>query len=242
MKPSHNFEQQGFVLLDGGLATELESRGHDLNHNLWSAKLLMDTPEEICQVHLDFLNAGADCIITATYQASIRGFMKEGMSRAEAEALIQTAVDMAAQARDQFLEDNDDPLRVRPWVAASVGPYGAFLADGSEYRGDYSATDSELRSFHNSRWELLKNSDADVFAFETIPSIREAEVLLEILKATPGSYAWISFSCKDELHICDGTPISECAKLFGDCEQIDGTSIITMGWNHILDRTVDWSY
>ena len=216
----HNFEKQGFVILDGGLATELENRGHNLNHKLWSAKLLLDAPEEIRQVHLDFLNAGADCIITANYQTSVRGFMGEGMSQKEAESLIRGAVRMAVEARDEFLAQNEDSQRVRPLVAASIGPYGAFSADGSEYHGNYAASDSELRSFHESRWELLQNSGADLFAIETIPSIREAEVLLEVLRYTPDAHAWISFSCKDGERICDATPIAECAQMFNNCDQI----------------------
>ena len=225
MKPTHNFEKQGFVILDGGLATELENRGHDLNHKLWSAKLLLDTPEEIRQVHSDFLNAGADCIITANYQASVRGFMDEGMAQGEAEVLIIKAVKMAVEARDEFLRHNKDPQRVRPLVAVSIGPYGAFLADGSEFRGDYAASNSELRSFHEPRWELLQNSGADLFAFETIPSVREAEILLDILRHTPDTYAWISFSCKDGERICDTTPIVECAKMFNNCNQIIAVGI-----------------
>ena len=225
MKPTHNFEKQGFVILDGGLATELENRGHDLNHRLWSAKLLLDEPGEIRQVHLDFLKAGADCIITANYQASVRGFMDEGMHQEEAEFLIYKAVEMAVEARDEFLRDNEDPQRVRPLVAVSIGPYGAFLADGSEFRGDYAASNSELRSFHEPRWELLQNSGADLFAFETIPSVREAEILLDILRRTPDTYAWISFSCKDGERICDTTPIVECAKMFNNCNQIIAVGI-----------------
>ena len=225
MKPTHNFEKQGFLILDGGLATELENRGHDLNHSLWSAKLLLDAPEEIRQVHLDYLNAGADCSITANYQASVRGFIDAGMSQEEAEVLIRQAVKIAVEARDEFLKQNRDSQRVRPLVSVSIGPYGAFLGDGSEFRGDYTISNSELHSFHELRWELLQNSGADLFAFETIPSIREAEILLDILQRTPEAYAWISFSCKDGERICDATPILECAQIFNDCDQIVAVGI-----------------
>ena len=215
-----NFENQGFVILDGGLATELERRGHDLDHHLWSARLLLEAPEEIRKVHMDFLNAGADCIISANYQSSVQGFMGEGLSQVESELLIQRAVRIAIEARDEFLLQNEDSQRVQPLVATSIGPYGAFLADGSEYRGDYAASCEEIRSFHESRWNLLQNSGADFFAIETIPSIQEAIVLMDILRCTPDAYAFISFSCMDGERISDGTPIADCAQMVDDCNQI----------------------
>ncbi len=218
------FKQQGFVLLDGGLATELEKAGHNLNNKLWSASLLLNNPQAIRNVHLSYLDAGADCIITATYQASMLGFVEFGMSEKKAKFLIQKAVDLAVKARDLHLEHskNKTSSRIRPLIAASIGPYGAYLADGSEYRGNYSISTPDLHSFHASRWEILADSAADLFAIETIPSFREATVLLELLKSTPDIYAWISFSCIDGKRISDGTPLAECAELFKDCEQIVG--------------------
>ncbi len=216
------FEQQGFLLLDGGLATELERRGHSLNNNLWSASLLINNPKEICEVHLSYLEAGADCITTATYQASIAGFVEQGMSKKKAKSLIKSAVEIACQAKEQYLNSskNKSPPRPGPLVAVSIGPFGAYLADGSEYRGNYAQSSGELRSFHESKWEILSDSCADVFAFETIPSFQEAVVLLDLLKSTPDAYAWISFSCSDGERISDGTPLAECAGLFAECEQI----------------------
>jgi homocysteine S-methyltransferase len=221
------FEQQGFVLLDGGLATELEQRGQSLNNNLWSASLLIKNPQEIRKVHLSYLDAGADCIITATYQASIPGFVEEGISEKKAKSLIKKAVEIASEAREQYLDNsmNKNQRRIRPLIAASIGPFGAYLADGSEFRGDYSVSTEELRSFHESRWEILGDSSVDIFAFETIPSFQEAVVLLDLLKSTPGIYAWISFSCADDRRISDGTHLAECAELFGKCEQIVGVGV-----------------
>ena len=215
-------ERQGFVLLDGGLATELENCGHDLNNNLWSASLLINQPQEIRKAHLSYLAAGADCIVTSTYQASIPGFLAAGISVVKAKALIRKAVEIAVEATEHCLDsiEKNSQSRMRPLVAASVGPFGAYLADGSEYRGNYSASTEQLRSFHESRWEVLVDTSADIFALETIPSFREAVVLLELLQSTPDVRAWISFSCRDESRISDGTRIEECAALFGDCEQI----------------------
>jgi len=220
-------KQQGFILLDGGLATELEKHGHSLNNNLWSASLLINNPQEIRKVHLSYLNAGADCIITATYQASIPGFVEEGISEKRAKSLIKKAVEIASEARTQYLDNSKNKYqsRIRPLIAVSIGPFGAYLADGSEFRGNYSVSTQELRSFHESRWEILGESSADVFAFETIPSFREAVVLLDLLKSTPDVYAWISFSCADGMRISDGTPLAECAELFSSCEQIVGVGV-----------------
>lgn len=222
-------EQQGYLLLDGGLATELEKRGHSLNNKLWSASLLNEHPGEIQEVHQCYLDAGADCITAATYQASIPGFMAAGHSERKAKALILKSVDIACDARDYYFESRsklrelqtrNEPQALRPLVAASIGPYGAWLADGSEFRGDYLVSSEEIRLFHESRWEILVDSRADLFAIETIPSFREAEVILDLLKLSPGIFAWVSFSCADGIYINDGTPLAECARLFANHEQI----------------------
>lgn len=215
-------EERGMLLLDGGLATELEARGYRLDSDLWSARMLVEEPEAIRGVHYDYLEAGADCITTASYQATVEGFMKAGISEEEACSLILRSVTLAEEARDRFLKSDthDSATRLRPLIAGSVGPYGAMLADGSEYRGDYGVSDEVLLSFHEPRWEILSNSAVDLMALETIPSYREAEVLLNLLIRLPETFAWISFSCRDGERINDGTPIRECASLFADCEQI----------------------
>ncbi|MCG8466711.1 MAG: homocysteine S-methyltransferase [Gemmatimonadetes bacterium] len=206
-------EGQGFIVLDGGLATELEARGADLNDTLWSAKLLLEDPDAIRRVHTSYLNAGADCIATATYQASFEGFARRGLGRVEAASLLELAVRLAVEARDEFWTGAGvDPVRRRPLVANSFGPYGAFLADGSEYRGDYRRSAAELRTFHEPRWRAVLDGGADLTAWETIPSAVEALVLRDLLVESPGETAWISFSCSDDLRICDGTPIADLAR------------------------------
>jgi len=226
--------QQGFVILDGGLATELEKRGHNLNNKLWSASILISHPEEIRDVHLSYLIAGADCITTASYQSTIPGLLEAGMLQEEAKALILKTVDLANEAREIFREnDKEDESRIYPLVAASIGPYGAYLADGSEYHGNYNISRVALQEFHQSRWEIIANSKADLFACETIPNYQEAAILLDLLKSTPGKYAWMSFSCKDEKHICDGTPIAECVDLVSEIDQI-----VAMGINCTAPRYI----
>ena len=179
-------ERQGFALLDGGLATEMEKRGADLDDELWSARMLIDAPEMIRQVHADFLKAGADLIATASYQASFDGFARAGYRPGQAERLMQLSVDLAVLARETvWAQDANRRGRLRPLVAASIGPYGACLHDGSEYHGNYGLGRQELIDFHRPRMAVLAATEADLFAFETIPSRLEAEALLELLAEFP---------------------------------------------------------
>jgi homocysteine S-methyltransferase len=176
------------VILDGGMSNALEDRGNDLSDALWSARLLKDAPGEIAAVHRAYYEAGATVATTASYQASVVGFERAGVPRDEAEGLIASSVGIARQVRDELAEDG----RQR-WVAASVGPYGAMLADGSEYRGRYGVSAAQLREFHLPRLELLVAAGPDVLAVETIPDIDEAKVLVDLLEEL-GFPAWFSYS------------------------------------------------
>ena len=207
-------EKYPVAIVDGALATELERRGCDLNDALWSAKVLMEQPELIHQVHLDYFNAGANFAITASYQATVEGFARRGLNRDAAIDLMKKSVQIAQAARDEFWSDekNRTDNRTRPMIAASVGPYGAFLADGSEYRGDYGLNEQELIDFHRPRVEALIASGADLLACETIPCLIEAQALVKLLGEFPNTFAWFCFSAKDDEHICNGEKISDCAK------------------------------
>jgi len=200
------------LVLDGALATELERRGCDLRDPLWSAKVLIEAPDLIRQVHRDYFEAGADCAITASYQASVEGFIRRGSSHAEALELIRRSVRLAMEARDAFWREPANRIgRPRPLVAASVGPYGAFLADGSEYRGDYGLSESELMDFHRPRMAALLEAGADLLACETIPCFSEARALVRLLAEFPNASAWFSFSARDEAHLWHGELLTECA-------------------------------
>lgn len=197
-------DQQGFVVLDGALATELERHGADLDDPLWSARCLVESPAAIKRVHSDYLSAGADVLISATYQASVPGFRARGLDEAEAEQLLRLGVELAIEARDEFWSRQENRQnRLRPLVAASIGPFGACLHDGSEYHGNYRAGWSEVKDFHRSRLDILSSCNADLFAFETIPSLREAEILLELVELHD-AWAWLSFSCQDEQRLSHG--------------------------------------
>lgn len=200
------------MLLDGGLATQLEAQGHDISTTLWSASLLQTNPQAIVDAHLAYLEAGAQCIISASYQASRHGLMSLGISAEEADALIVSSVSLARTACEQFLAANPG-LSYTPIVAASIGPFGATLHDGSEYTGKYEIDVAGLRQFHAARLALLDAAGADVLACETIPNAAEAGVLCELLMdaATP---AWISFSCRNSHCISDGTSLRAVAEMF----------------------------
>ncbi len=214
-------ERQGFLVLDGGLATELEARGFDLGDDLWSARLLLERPEAIRRLHRDYLDAGADGVVSASYQATIEGFGRRGIERGAAKDLLRLAVRLAREARDDFWSRPCNRHgRLKPLVAASVGPYGAFLADGSEYTGDYGLGEDQLASFHRRRLEILAGSGADLLACETIPSRVEARALVRLLGEVPGPPAWLSFSCPDGRRLADGSDLAATAEELDRSEQI----------------------
>jgi homocysteine S-methyltransferase len=200
--------------MDGGLATELEARGFDIGTELWSAALLRSNPSAIVDVHRAYLEAGAEIIACASYQASRQRFMSLGLSEEEADDLMVGSVELTCTARKQFLDAHPETTYT-PIVAASVGPYGAVLHDGSEYTGNYSIDQTGLHDFHETRLQLLDQSYADVLACETIPNRIEARVLGELLKKARLP-AWVSFSCGDDRRISDGTPLREVSSLFRD--------------------------
>jgi homocysteine S-methyltransferase len=204
----------GPVVLDGGLATELERRGHDLADRLWSARLLLSDPDAIEAVHLAYYRAGAQVATTASYQASIQGFAADGLDRAAALEAIRRSAELAQRARDRYVEESDRSSGDGLLVAGSVGPYGAMLADGSEYRGDYDPGAAALAEFHRPRMEALLEAGVDLLAFETIPTVREAAVLVDLLEDV-GGRAWLTYTCRDDGHTAAGEPI-EGAVALGD--------------------------
>lgn len=256
-------DRLGVAILDGGLASELERRGANLDDPLWSARLLIEEPNLIRQVHHDYLVAGADIITTASYQASFPAFSQHGLDARQSADLMRLSVDLAKQARQCWerqrerrrdggtegrgdgetkrqrdaetrrqgstpslqpeIESRCPPVspsrrlavssaRLTPLVAASIGCYGAFLHDGSEYRGDYGLTKLQLMDFHRPRLEILAQSQPDLLACETIPCRVEAEALVELLDEVRVP-AWISFSCRDEMHTSNGEPLKDCLDL-----------------------------
>ncbi len=199
------------TVLDGGLATELEARGHDLSDRLWSARVLLAEPEAIEDVHLAYFRAGAGVATTASYQATVPGFAAAGLDRAAALSAIARSVDLARRARDRYADESGNEVQ-HLQVAGSVGPYGAMLADGSEYRGDYDPGPAALREVHAPRIEALLEGGVDILALETIPTMREASVLLDLVEET-GARAWLSYQCRDGTSTAAGEPFTEAVGL-----------------------------
>jgi homocysteine S-methyltransferase len=231
---AHFLAQRPLVILDGALATELERRGADLADPLWSAKCLIERPDLIRAVHLDYFDAGADIATTATYQATFEGFMRRGIELERAAQLMRDAVALAVGAREEFwaIEANRAG-RSKPLVAASIGPYGAMLADGSEYRGHYALDEAALAEFHRPRLRVLADAGADLLACETIPSLGEARVLASLLREFPDTCAWISFSCRDGEYTCEGDPIGKCAAELQRCPQIVAVGVNCTAPQHV---------
>lgn len=200
------------LLLDGGLATELEARGCDISGPLWSARVLQSSPEAIEQLHYDYYAAGADCAISASYQASYEGFAAVGLDAGETTRLLRLSVDLACAARTRYRRERPDDRRDL-YVAASVGPYGAISHDGAEYRGDYGLTVAELAAFHERRFAVLASAGADFLACETIPLLDEARALVRLLAEHADARAWLSFTTPDGMHISHGEPLADCARL-----------------------------
>ncbi len=231
------------TVLDGGLATALERRGHDLSDELWSARLLAEAPEEIVATHLDFFRSGARVATTASYQASFEGFARRGIGRALAAGLMRDSVRLAARARSTYVEEvraaGGDLAPGDLLVAASVGPYGAMLADGSEYTGDYGVDDATLRAFHQERMEILVDAGADLLALETVPSVQEAIVLLDLLGGFPaGTSAWLSFSCADGHRTRRGDEVAAAFGLAAGNDRVVAVGVNCTAPHHVQELVV----
>jgi len=193
--------------LDGGLSTALENNGNKLTTSLWTGELILVNPSEITKAHLDFINAGADIIITSSYQISYLGYSKRGWSESKTDQALRGSTQLA---KDAVLKSGKSVK-----VASSIGPYGAALADGSEYKGNYGVTKSALKDFHARRLEVLISTSPDLLALETMPDTFEVELLLELLSDCPIPY-WVSYSCKAGNQTNAGQSFTEAVSLAKD--------------------------
>lgn len=213
--------------LDGGLATQLEAQGNDVSSALWSARLLVDNPAEIVSAHRQFFAAGARVAISASYQASFEGLAALGFDHDGAARLMRDSVALACQSRDEL---DDGAMR---WVAASIGPYGAALADGSEYRGDYGRTVAQLSAWHRPRLEVLADSNADILAVETIPCMSEVEALAQELNGL-GRPAWLSLTCANG-RTRAGESIEEAFAIAAEVDEIVAVGVNCTDASEIAD-------
>ncbi|PPS77189.1 MULTISPECIES: homocysteine S-methyltransferase [Streptomyces] len=216
----------GTVVLDGGMSNQLESAGHDLSDELWSARLLAEQPQAVTEAHLAYFRAGADVAITASYQATFEGFAKRGIDHDRAAELMTLSVESAREAARRAGVSR--PL----WVAASAGPYGAMLADGSEYRGRYGLSVDELERFHRPRLEVLAAGRPDVLALETVPDADEAAALLRAVRGL-GVPAWLTYSVAGD-RTRAGQPLEEAFALAAEADEV-----IAVGVNCCAPQDVD---
>ena len=225
MTPLSQLDLSGLHVLDGAMATELERKGFDLSGPLWSARVLAEAPAAIREVHRAYLEAGADCLLTASYQVSAEGFEELGLSPPQAAQAavraLRTSVTLAEEARDAYLAGASR----RIWIAASLGPYGAMLHNGAEYHGNYDCSFAELVAFHHNRIAVLATTNADFLAFESIPSLAEARAILAALKPFPDVGAYLSFTCRDGQRVSHGEPFGTCAALLDQERQVVGVGV-----------------
>lgn len=204
-------DKNRIMVIDGSMSTALEALGASTKSSLWTAAVLAEQPQLVKQVHLDYFRAGADCGITCSYQATIPGLTSHGYSAEEAERIIADSVKLFSEARKEWWDEEGRLAgRAYPVCLAGIGPYGAYLADGSEYRGNYGVSDRILYDFHRRRMEILVEAGADVLLIETQPSLREVLIETEIAEELGADY-WVSFSCRDGRQINEGDLIRDCA-------------------------------
>lgn len=218
-------ENQDVLILHGALGTELEALGYDISGKLWSAKYLLEEPSIIQEIHETYIRAGADLVMTSSYQATLPGLKEAGLTDAEAREVIAHTVDLAKAAREriwQSLSDADKSKRPYPLISGDVGPYAAYLANGSEYSGDYGNISKEdLKDFHRPRIEILLEEGVDLLALETIPNALEAVALVELLSEEfPQVEAYLSFTIQESSSISDGTSLEAVTDLINSSEQI----------------------
>jgi len=204
------------VVLDGGLSFPLEEKKISLDKKLWTAALLVSNPELIKEVHLNYIKAGAEIITTSSYQASFKSLKEIGFNELQSKKLILKSVEIVEEIKKKYKKNII--------IAASIGPYGSYLADGSEYKGIYNINDENIYNFHKKKIDILDNSNADILAFETIPNYRETKIIAEILKGTKKK-SWISFSCKNEKQISDGTSLEKCCEYLNNHPKIFAVGI-----------------
>ncbi|WP_294976222.1 homocysteine S-methyltransferase [uncultured Leuconostoc sp.] len=228
MTKFESYIESGVVVLDGGMGSELEKRHIDVNNSWWSASALIQSPDDIREIHKNYFNSGAVLAITDTYQAHVKSFTDQGLSETQAYELIDSAVALAKLG----LKDSD---RSDGLIAGSVGPYGAYLANGSEYTGDYHLSESEFQAFHRPRIARLIADGVDVLALETMPNFEEAKALGHLLQKEFATVdAYLSFAIENGDHLWDGTPLSEAVAYFESISQIKAIGVNCTSPQNIL--------
>jgi homocysteine S-methyltransferase len=223
MTPLQQLDLSGLHVLDGAMATELERKGFNLAGPLWSAHVLESSPQAIAAVHREYLEAGADCLLTASYQVSAEGFQKIGFAPQDAAKAAANALRASVALAEQVRREYASTRKI--WIAASLGPYGAMLHNGAEYHGNYDCQFDDLVEFHGRRIAVLTQTDADFLAFESIPSLEEARAILAALQPYQDVAAYLSFTCRDGTHVSHGETLRACAELLDTQPQVIGIGV-----------------
>jgi homocysteine S-methyltransferase len=223
MTPLQQLDLSGLHVLDGAMATELERKGFNLAGPLWSAHVLESSPEAIAAVHREYLEAGADCLLTASYQVSAEGFQEIGFDPQDAAKAAANALRASVALAEKVRSEYGSPRRI--WIAASLGPYGAMLHNGAEYHGNYDCCFDDLVEFHGRRIAVLARTNADFLAFESIPLLEEARAILTALQLYPDVAAYLSFTCRDGTHVSHGETLRACAELLDTQPQVIGIGV-----------------
>jgi len=205
-------------LLDGSLSYPLEKQGYNLNKKLWTGDALINDPNVIKKIHKDYLVAGVDFISTSTYQISYRVLKEMGYNLNEIKDIFKRSVDLVQDA----IEETKIKRKVK--IVGSYGPFGASLSDGSEYTGKYKTSDEIIMSYHIDNMNIIKELDIDIVLYETIPCLREIEILSKVVEEYKKE-VWISFTCNKDLEFRDGTSIMKACKILSSIENISTIGI-----------------
>ena len=211
-------------MIDGGLSTQLEARGAVIEGSLWTGRVLIEHPEVVEAAHRDFVEAGAEIIITSSYQVAVEGFLEVGLTEAQAKQALRESVRVARRA----------VAGTSVKVAASVGPYGAILHDGSEYRGDYRVDEAFLKDFHRRRLEVILTERPDLLAIETIPTLSEVRALAAVIRDWPEIPFWVSMSCRSETELVSGESIADAVQVLAGLP-----GLLAIGANCVAPENVE---
>lgn len=224
------------IVLDGAMSDELEKQGVKTNNKLWTAIALVDQLSKVYHAHEDYFNAGAELVITDTYQANVQAFEEAGYSKKDAEKFVKDAVKIAKKTRDDF----EKKTGKHNYVAGTIGSYGAYLANGNEYRGDYELSENEYLDFHLPRLNLVLEEEPDLLALETQPKLDEPVAVLKWLKGhDPQMLVYVSFTLKDTKHISDGTTIAEAVTKINKYDQVFAIGINCVSPSLVQDALIE---
>jgi homocysteine S-methyltransferase len=209
-------------VIDGGLSTELERLGAKIQGELWTGRALLEDPALVAEAHRAFALAGAEVVISSSYQLSRQGFEEIGLTAADADEALRQSIRVA----------KDAVSGTNAKVAASIGPYGAVLHDGSEYRGDYKVSQAELEKFHAERLAVLLEESPDFLAIETIPNVVEAKALAQVLKNVDVP-KWFSFTAGSSELLWSGEKVEDAVR-----EIADLPNLVAVGFNCVAPELV----